>query len=56
MLYRAVGRHSESFQAGPPAQPVLEAVMGYDRTSLPTEGVLRAKATVKYNGRGRRTW
>ena len=50
-MYQVVGRHFEPFRAGPPAKPVLEVVMGYDRTSLSTKDVLRAKATVKYNGK-----
>ena len=51
LMYQVVGRHFEPFRAGPPAKPVLEVVMGYDRTSLSTKDVLRAKATVKYNGK-----
>jgi hypothetical protein len=30
--------------------------MGYDRTRLSTGDGLRTRATVKYAGRGRRTW
>ena len=52
LLYQGVGRHSEPFKAGPPTSPVLDVVMDYDRTSLSTRDVLRAKATVKCNGRG----
>jgi hypothetical protein len=51
LLYQEVGRHFEPFQAEPPAQPVLEAVKGYDRMGLSMADVLRARATVKYNGK-----
>jgi hypothetical protein len=51
LLYQVVARHFERHAAGPPvAKPVLEVEMGYDRTRLTTDDVLRAKATVKYNG------
>jgi hypothetical protein len=52
MLYQAVGRHFGPHEAGPPERPVLEVAMGYDRTRLPTKDVLRARAAVKYNGKG----
>ena len=51
-MCQVVGRHFEPHRVGPPVKPVLEAVMDYDRTSLSTKDVLRAKATVKYAGRG----
>ena len=51
-MCQVVGRHSEPHKAGPPEKPVLEVVMDYDRTSLSTADLLRAKATVKYAGRG----
>jgi hypothetical protein len=51
LLYRVVGRHFVPHKAGPPAKPVLEVVMDYDRTSLSTKDVLRAKATVKCAGK-----
>jgi hypothetical protein len=56
LLCQAVGRHFEPHKAGPPAKPVLEAVMGYGRTRLSTADALRARAAVKYAGRGPRTW
>jgi hypothetical protein len=52
LLYQVVGRHFVPHTAEPPAKPVLEVVIGYDRTSFSTAGVLRAKATVKYGGKG----
>ena len=51
-MCQVVGRHFEPHRVGPPVKPVLEAVMDYDRTSLSTKDVLRAKATVKYGGKG----
>jgi hypothetical protein len=51
MLYQVVGRHFGTHGAGPPEKPVLEVAMGYDRTRRPTKDALRAKVTVKYNGR-----
>jgi hypothetical protein len=52
LMYQVVGRHFVPHKAGPPEKPVLEVVMGYDRTSLSTADQLRARAAVKYNGRG----
>ena len=52
LLYQVVGRHFVPHKAGPPAKPVLEVVMDYDRTSLSTKDVLRARVTVKYAGQG----
>ena len=51
-MCQVVGRHFEPHRVGPPVKPVLEAVMDYDRTSLSTKDLLRAKAAVKYDGRG----
>src|SRR6516165_5392710 len=51
LMYQVVGRHFEPYKAEPPAKPVLEVVMDYDRTSLSTTDLLRAKATVKYHGK-----
>jgi hypothetical protein len=57
LLCQVVGRHSEPHTAEAQERPVLEVVMGYDRTNLSTADALRARAAVKYNGRGgRRTW
>jgi hypothetical protein len=52
MKYQAVGRHSEPHKAGPPEKPVQKVAMDYHRPRLSTADVLRAKATVKYNGKG----
>ena len=51
-MCQVVGRHFEPHRVGPPVKPVLEAVMDYDRTSLSTKDALRAKAAVKYAGKG----
>jgi hypothetical protein len=51
LMYQAVGRHFEPHKAGPQQKPVLEVAKGYDRTRLSTADLLRAKLTVKYNGR-----
>jgi hypothetical protein len=51
LMYQ-VGRHSEPHKAGPPEKPVQKVAMNYHRTRLSTADVLRAKATVKYNGKG----
>ena len=32
LMYQVVGRHFVPHKAGPPEKPVLEVVMGYDRT------------------------
>jgi hypothetical protein len=45
-------RPFEPHKAGPQERPVLDVVMDYDRISLSTKDVLRAKATVKYGGKG----
>jgi hypothetical protein len=52
LLYQVVGRHFKPHNAEAQEKTVPEAVMGYDRTSLSTADVLRAKATVKYAGKG----
>jgi hypothetical protein len=52
LLYQVAGWHFEPYRAGPQQRPVLEAVMDYDRPSPSTKDVLRAKAAVKYDGRG----
>jgi hypothetical protein len=52
LLYQVVGGHFEPYKAEPPEKPVLEVVMENDRTSLSTADALRAKATVRYGGKG----
>ena len=51
-MYQIVGRHFEPWQeAEPPKKPVLDVAVDYDRTKLSTADLLRAKATLKYNGK-----
>jgi hypothetical protein len=52
LLYQAVGRHFEPHSAEAQEKPVLEVAMGYDRTRLSTADALRAKAAVRYAGKG----
>jgi hypothetical protein len=52
LLYQVVGRHSEMHTAGPQEKPVLEVAMGCDRTRPSTADALRARAAVKYGGKG----
>jgi len=51
LLYQAVGRPFEPHRAGPQERPVLEVAIDYDRTRLSAADALRARATVKYNGK-----
>ena len=51
LMYQVVGRHFVPHKAEAQEKPVLEVVMDYDRTSLSTADLLRAKATVKYSGK-----
>jgi hypothetical protein len=53
LMYQIVGRHYEPWKlqpgiAGKP--PVLDVAVDYDRTALSTADLLRAKATLKYQG------
>jgi hypothetical protein len=51
MMYQIVGRHYESWQRHPaPSKPVLDVSVAYDRTKLSTKDLLKAKATLKYQG------
>jgi uncharacterized protein YfaS (alpha-2-macroglobulin family) len=51
LMYQVVGRHYEPWSKAPPAEPVLDVRVDYDRTKLSTADLLRAKATLKYNGK-----
>jgi hypothetical protein len=52
LMYQVVGRHFEPRKGGErPAKPVLEVDVAYDRTRLSTKDLLKAKATVRYNGK-----
>lgn len=50
MMYQIVGRHFEQWKREAPPKPVLEVAVDYDRTELSTSDLLRAKATMKFNG------
>jgi hypothetical protein len=53
LMYQIVGRHFEPWKLQPgiaDKQPPLEVAVDYDRTSLATSDLLRAKATLKYHG------
>jgi hypothetical protein len=51
LTYQVVGRHFQPWTARPPAEPLLELAVNYDRTRLTTQDRLRATATLKYHGR-----
>jgi hypothetical protein len=51
LMYQVVGRHFEPWGAKPQADPLLAVSVDYDRTKLSTADLLRAKATLKYNGK-----
>ncbi len=52
LMYQVVGRHFEPWGAkDPPAPPVFEVAVDYDRTKLSTKDMLKAKATLKYHGK-----
>jgi uncharacterized protein YfaS (alpha-2-macroglobulin family) len=50
MMFQIVSRHFEPWGAKEQKKPVLELAVEYDRTNLSTADVLKAKATLKYNG------
>ncbi|MCI0459090.1 MAG: hypothetical protein L0Z62_19205 [Gemmataceae bacterium] len=51
LMYQIVGRHYEPWAKKPETKkPVLDIRVDYDRTKLSTNDMLRAKATLKYNG------
>jgi hypothetical protein len=51
LMYQVVGRYFEPWKKAPVvAKPVLDVTVAYDRTSLSTADILRAKATLQYNG------
>jgi hypothetical protein len=52
LMYQVVGRHFEPWKKDRPAKkPVLDVAVSYDRTKLATADRLKAKATLKYNGK-----
>jgi hypothetical protein len=50
LMYQIVGRHFEPWKPEAARKPLLDMAVEYDRTKLSTDDLLRAKATVKYNG------
>jgi hypothetical protein len=51
LMYQVVGRYFEPHaKQAAPSKPVLDITVDYDRTKLSTSDLLRAKATLKYNG------
>src|SRR5262249_45922170 len=52
LMYQLVGRHFEPWKKqDEPARPVLEVSVDYDNTKLSTSDLLKAKATLRYNGK-----
>ncbi len=52
LMYQIVSRHFEAWQKQPePVQPAIDVKVEYDRTKLSTKDLLKAKATLKYNGK-----
>ena len=51
LMYQVVGRHFEPWKKDEIVKkPVVDVSVEYDRTSLSTADLLRAKATLKYHG------
>jgi hypothetical protein len=50
LMYQVVGRHFEPWKSEAAKKPTLEVAVEYDRAKLSTSELLRAKATLKYNG------
>lgn len=51
LMYQVVGRHYESWGNKEKAKPQFNVAVDYDRTKLSTKDMLKAKATLKYNGK-----
>jgi hypothetical protein len=52
LMYQVVGRHFVPHRKeAETAKPVLEVSVAYDRTKLTTKDLLKAKATLRYNGK-----
>ncbi len=49
MMYQMVARHFAPWDKKPQSKPVLEVAVDYDRTTLSTADLLRAKATLRYH-------
>jgi hypothetical protein len=50
LMYQVVGRYFEPWKKEAPPKPVLDVTVDYDRTELSTADIIRAKATLKYQG------
>jgi hypothetical protein len=51
LMYQVVGRHFEPHaKDAKPTKPILEVDVAYDRTKLTTADLLKATATLRYNG------
>ncbi len=50
MMYQVVARHYEPWVTKEQKKPLLDVTVDYDRTKLSTADLLKAKATLKYNG------
>lgn len=52
LMYQIVGRHFEPWkqEIQPTIKPALDINVSYDRTKLSTKDILKAKATLKYQG------
>jgi A-macroglobulin TED domain/A-macroglobulin receptor binding domain len=52
LMYQIVSRHYEPWQKKPEAEkPAIDVRVEYDRTKLSTKDMLKATATLKYNGK-----
>jgi hypothetical protein len=52
LMYQIVSRHFEPWQKKvEPEQPAIDVKVEYDRTKLSTKDMLKAKATLRYNGK-----
>jgi hypothetical protein len=51
LVYQVVGRHFEPWKKEEPAKPLFDVAVDYDRTKLSTKDLLKARATLKYNGK-----
>ena len=51
LMYQIVSRHFEPWEAKPQTASVFDVAVSYDRTKLSTADLLKATATLKYNGK-----
>ena len=50
-MYQVVGRHYEAWGDKETVKPQFDVAVDYDRTKLSTKDMLKAKATLRYNGK-----